>query len=184
MSPAVLRPRRLLAACAAGAALAAARSSGPRRAGRSGLEPAEPKHALAAQLLADGYAATLAIDPAAAGFDGTIAITGRVAERSSVILCGCTRDQRASPRGAAPRSRSPRRRHGDELLRAARFRPRSARDLDARDRLHRQLRRAQHHGAFKQVVRGVPYVYTQFEALYAAACSPCFDEPDSKARGS
>jgi hypothetical protein len=35
-------------------------------------------------------------------------------------------------------------------------------------------------GAFKQTVNGAPYVYSQFEAIYARRVFPCLDEPDNK----
>ena len=83
-----------------------------------GLEPPAPKLRLPRNFLPTSYAATLAIDPAATGFDGTIAITGEVAERSSVLwLHG---HQLAIKRASAARSgaevaltATP---HGDELL--------------------------------------------------------------------
>src|SRR5216110_3397332 len=50
-----------------------------------GLEPAEPALRLPRNFLPASYAATLAIDPARSGFEGTIAITGDISQRSSVI---------------------------------------------------------------------------------------------------
>src|SRR5215475_14130251 len=50
-----------------------------------GLEPPAPTLRLPRNFLPTGYTATLAIDPAASGFAGTIAITGELAQRSSVI---------------------------------------------------------------------------------------------------
>src|SRR3954470_21953725 len=80
MLPVVL----VLAACSSPAAPArpaiAAAPAAP-----AGLEPPAPTLRLPRNFVPTGYAATLAIDPARDGFDGTIAITGAVSARSSVI---------------------------------------------------------------------------------------------------
>src|SRR5262249_54346808 len=124
-----------------------------------GLEPPVPTLRLPRNFVPASYAATLAIDPAATGFDGTIAITGEIAERSSVIwLHG---HQLAIRRASAARSgaevaltATP---HGDELLEL-----RAATPLEpgtwtlAIDYTgtYDPLNTA---GAFKQIVRGAPY---------------------------
>src|SRR5882672_2979208 len=50
-----------------------------------GLSPPQPTVRLPRNFLPTAYTARLAIDPNKAGFDGTIAITGKVSERSAVI---------------------------------------------------------------------------------------------------
>jgi aminopeptidase N len=49
------------------------------------LDPAQPALRLPRNFLPKEYTARLAIDPAKAGFDGTIAITGTISERSAAI---------------------------------------------------------------------------------------------------
>jgi alanyl aminopeptidase len=147
-----------------------------------GLEPPEPKLRLPRNFLPTSYAATLAVDPAATGFDGTIAITGEVAQRSSVIwLHG---HQLAIKRASAARggaevalTATP---HGDELLELRAQAPLEPGTWTLAIDYTGVYDALNTTGAFKQVVRGVPYVYSQFEALYARRVFPCFDEPDSK----
>ncbi|HSR99893.1 MAG TPA: hypothetical protein VLM79_22720, partial [Kofleriaceae bacterium] len=160
----------------------AARASEASAAPDRGLEPAPPTLRLPRNFLPATYAASLSIDPAKSGFDGSIAITGKVAERSSVIWLHGRQlkiKRAVAKRGGAEveLTATP---HGDELLSF-----RAATPLDVGEwtlsieyaGVYDELNTT---GAFKQTVRNEPYVFTQLEALYARRVFPCFDEPDSK----
>ncbi|HEY6176097.1 MAG TPA: M1 family metallopeptidase [Kofleriaceae bacterium] len=147
-----------------------------------GLEPPAPTLRLPRNFAPTGYTVTLAVDPAKAGFDGSIAITGEVAQRSSVIWLHSRQlaVKRASAARGGAEVRLTATPHGDDLLEL-----RAATPLDAGPWTlaieyagSYDLRNTA--GAFKQVVSGAPYVYTHFEALYARRVFPCLDEPDSK----
>jgi len=178
-----------LAACASPAAVApapaaavvASRAPAAASAAR-GLEPPVPTLRLPRNFVPASYAATLAIDPAQAGFEGTIAITGEVAQRSSVIwLHG---HELAIKRASAARAgaeialiATP---HGDELLELRAQAPLDPGSWTLALEYTGTYDLLNTTGAFKQVVAGAAYVYSQFEALYARRVFPCVDEPDSK----
>ena len=113
---------------------------------------------------------------------GSIAITGVIdqpvvgalAPRSRPRDPARERDQGA---GGDRVDRDPARRGSS---RAARGRAARRRRVDAARRLQRQARSVNTIGAFKQVVAGNAYVFSQFEAIYARRVFPCFDEPDNK----
>jgi alanyl aminopeptidase len=147
-----------------------------------GLEPPAPTLRLPHHFEPAGYEARLAIDPARSGFDGAIAISGKLSERSSVIWLHA-RDLKIQ-RAVAVRG-------GAEIELAATVRPDELLELRARTPLDAgawTLRIAytggyderNTSGAFKQTVDGTPYIYTQFEAVYARRTFPCLDEPDRK----
>ncbi|HEY5922042.1 MAG TPA: M1 family aminopeptidase [Kofleriaceae bacterium] len=142
------------------------------------LDPAEmPKLRLPKTFVPASYTATLAIDPARDGFDGVIAITGEVKERTTVIwLHG--KDlviKRASADNGKPITITPR---GEDLLEVrGDFTPGTwVFNVEYTGKLD-PLNTT---GAFKQTYNGAPYVFTQLEALYARRVFPCVDEPDSK----
>jgi cytosol alanyl aminopeptidase len=147
-----------------------------------GLEPPVPALRLPRNFTPGGYTATLAIDPARAGFDGTIAISGEVVQRSSVIwLHGhklavkravATRSGREVAIAATP--------HGDELLELRAATPLDPGTWTLGLDYTGSYEMVDTAGAFKQVVADAAYIYTQFEALYARRVFPCLDEPDSK----
>jgi alanyl aminopeptidase len=147
-----------------------------------GLEPPVPTLRLPRNFLPASYAATLAIDPELAGFDGTISIAGEVAQRSSVIwLHGhdlkVKRASATRPGAEVALTATP---HGEDLLE---LRAQTPLDPGAWTLAIDYTGTYDHlntTGAFKQVVAGAPYVYSQFEALYARRVFPCLDEPDSK----
>jgi len=128
------------------------------------------------------YAARLDIDPAKSGFDGSIAITGVVDQRSSVIwLHGwhLTVQRATATKGkeeisitVAPK--------GEDLLQLTPASPLDPGEWTLMMDYAGELDLSSTAGAFKQVVNGDAYVYTQLEALYARRVFPCLDEPDNK----
>jgi cytosol alanyl aminopeptidase len=147
-----------------------------------GLEPPAPTLRLPRNFLPTSYAATLAIDPAQSGFDGAIAITGNVAQRSSVIWLhgGQLKIKRAVATGAGGEVQLTAMPHGHELLEFRAAAPLDAGEWTLAIDYSGVYDDRNTTGAFKQTVGGAPYVYTQFEALYARRVFPCFDEPGSK----
>ncbi|MGE3543377.1 MAG: M1 family peptidase, partial [Kofleriaceae bacterium] len=132
--------------------------------------------------LPTGYAARLAIDPADDGFSGSIAITGVIDKPTSVIwLHGrelevkravATHDGTEIALTVTPR--------GEDTLELTAASPLPAGTSIVSIDYTAKLDVINTTGAFKQVVQGASYVYTQLEALYARRVFPCLDEPDNK----
>ncbi|MBA3539640.1 MAG: M1 family metallopeptidase [Deltaproteobacteria bacterium] len=154
-----------------------------------GLEPAQPTLRLPRNFVPTAYEAHLDIDPARAGFTGTIAITGTISERSSVIWLhgrklAVTRAvaSQGDPFGTRKASDAqlvvtPR---GDDLLEIRAVQPLDAGRWTLTLDYAGEFDLLSTAGAFKQLVGPDAYVYTQLEALYARRVFPCFDEPDNK----
>ncbi len=146
------------------------------------LEPPQPTLRLPRNFVPTGYEATLGIDPTQLRFDGAIAIHGDVAARSSVIwLHG--RDLTIASASASGGGRTveltvtPR---GEDLLELRAASPLDPGPWTLALRYQGTLLEHESAGAFRQLVGGDAYVFTQLEAIHARQVFPCFDEPDVK----
>ncbi len=154
-----------------------------------GLVPPEPKLRLPRNFVPSEYRVSLAIDPAKAGFTGSIEIAGAVAERSSTIWLHGRKLAIARAVASSGDPFDSRHAHDVQLVATAHgedlLELRAASPLDAGTWTltidfaadYELLNTA---GAFKQTVGKETYVYSQFEAIYARRVFPCLDEPDVK----
>jgi alanyl aminopeptidase len=156
-----------------------------------GFEPAEPALRLPKNFVPVAYRARLAIDPKKATFEGSIAISGKLDKRSSVIwlhgrkltiqraTAAATKgDPLETPNGiASALTVTP---HGEDLLEVRAEPPLDPGTWQLAFDYTGQIDDNNTTGAFGETVNGLRYIYTQFEAIYARRVFPCVDEPDSK----
>ena len=151
------------------------------------LEPPQPTLRLPRNFTPTGYTAHLAIDPTKPTFDGSIQIAGKVSEASSVIwlhgrhltihaASAAPRDPYAQPKEVAL-AVTP---EGDDLLEIRAAQPLAAGAWTLSFDYTGEIDTVNTTGAFMEKSNGVPYVFSQFEAIYARRVFPCLDEPDSK----
>jgi cytosol alanyl aminopeptidase len=146
-----------------------------------GLAPPQPTVRLPRNFLPTAYDLKLDIDPAKPKFAGTVAIAGKVSERSSVIwLHGFHLDVKKAvakgPREIAL-TVTPK---GEDFLEIRASEPLDAGTWTLELAYTGELDPVNTAGLFKQTVNNQIYVYTQLEALYARRVFPSFDEPNVK----
>ncbi|MBL9013084.1 MAG: M1 family metallopeptidase [Myxococcales bacterium] len=150
--------------------------------GPQGVEPAQPTLRLPRNFVPTGYTARLDIDPARTAFDGSIEIAGVVDQTSSVIwLHGYHLNvRRASATKESSEIAISVQPVGEDLLKLTAERPLEAGEWTLMIDYAGELDTVSTSGAFKQVVDGQSYVYTQLESIFARRVFPCVDEPDNK----
>ncbi len=128
------------------------------------------------------YDAKLTIDPAKSAIDGSIAIVGKISEPSPVIWLHGTKltIKSAVARGPSEVALEIIAHDKDELLEVRPDTPLAPGDWTLAFEYSAPLDTNNTAGAFKQVVSGNAYVYSQLEATYARRVFPCVDEPDNK----
>jgi alanyl aminopeptidase len=126
----------------------------------------------------------LTIDPAADGFDGYIELHGKVTEASGRFWLHAIKLDIADASIIADATDTPialvAKPVGADLLELDAAKPVDAGDYHFSIKFHGRYDLTNTTGAFKQVVAGAPYVFSQFEAIYARRAFPCVDEPDAK----
>jgi alanyl aminopeptidase len=146
------------------------------------VEPAQPSLRLPKNFVPTSYVAKLTIDPKRPTFDGSIAITGTISARSSLIWLHGTK--LAIKNATAKRTgvevpititaKQP------ELLEVRPQQPLDPGEWTLAIDYSGTFDTNNTTGAFQQTVAGHSYVYTQLEATYARRVFPCVDEPDNK----
>ena len=142
----------------------------------------KPTLRLPKTFLPTSYDAKLTIDPAKSAIDGSIAIAGKISELSPVIWLHGTKltIKRAVARGSSEVALVIIAHDKDELLEVRPATPLAPGDWTLAFEYVAPLDTNNTAGAFKQVVAGNAYVYSQLEATYARRVFPCVDEPDNK----
>lgn len=146
------------------------------------VEPPEPALRLPRTFLPARYAAHLSIDPGKDRFAGSIAITGNLSERSSVIwLHGwhLEIEKAVAHQGASEIALTVAHRRED-LLEVRAARPLDPGEWTLAIEYSGEISAVNSTGAFKQTVADRTYVFTKFESLFARRVFPCLDEPDNK----
>jgi alanyl aminopeptidase len=141
-----------------------------------------PKLRLPRLFAPTGYAARLAIDPAKPTFDGQLAITGELWTASSVIWLHARHltVKRAVITGTALPIELHATPRGDDLLELASEAALPPGTYKLALDYTGEIDSINTTGAFVETVDKAPYVFSQFEAVYARRVFPCLDEPDSK----
>ncbi|MEO8548421.1 MAG: M1 family metallopeptidase, partial [Kofleriaceae bacterium] len=141
-----------------------------------------PKLRLPRLFTPTSYAARLALDPAKSTFDGQITISGEVSVATSVIwLHG---HKLAVKKATASNGATPVEVHvtprGEDLLELQTDAPLAPGTYQLALDYSGQIDLLNTTGAFVETSGGQPYLFSQFEAVYARRVFPCLDEPDSK----
>ena len=147
-----------------------------------GLAPPLPTVRLPRNFLPTAYDVRLAVDPTKPKFDGTVAIAGKVSERSRVIWLHAYHLEisKAVARQGANEVELATKIHGEDWLELRAAKPLDAGEWTLHFTYRGELDPVNTIGAFRQSVGKDAYVFTQLEAIFARRVFPSFDEPNVK----